>query len=243
VQTDLLARVCAELEQRMAELRPLRDEYERLLAADNALDSFEAAPSDGGPPELPPGPAPRRRRARGRSEIGPRGSAAGAIKLAASAPEPATPEPEPEPEPTPPEPEPTPPAPRAPRAPRILAGMPSLRTQPGLSALPSLSPAPAKPAPDPIEPPPAVPEPTAEVEPEPEPERKPAMPSEVRQAILAALEHGSHTIGELVMVTAMSTPEIRSNLSQLTRQRKVTRVKREGDGKRAFALPASSARG
>ena len=65
----------------------------------------------------------------------------------------------------------------------------------------------------------------------------------MRQAILAALEHGSHTIGELVVVTAMSTPEIRANLSQLARQRKVTRVKREGDGKSAFALPASSAQG
>jgi predicted Rossmann fold nucleotide-binding protein DprA/Smf involved in DNA uptake len=97
-------------------------------------------------------------------------------------------------------------------------------------------------------PPPAVPEPVLEefefkLEPElePEPERKPALPSDVRQAILAALEHGSHTISELVMVTAMSTPEIRTNLSQLARQRKVTRVKREGDGKSAFALPASSA--
>jgi predicted Rossmann fold nucleotide-binding protein DprA/Smf involved in DNA uptake len=90
---------------------------------------------------------------------------------------------------------------------------------------------------------PVVPESVGEeFEPEPEPERKPAAPSDVRQAIVAALEHGSHTIGELVMVTAMSTAEIRTNLSQLTRQRKVTRVKRQGDGKGAFALPASSAR-
>ena len=65
----------------------------------------------------------------------------------------------------------------------------------------------------------------------------------MRQAILAALEHGSHTIPELVMVTAMSTPEIRTAASQLSRQRKIMRVKREGDGKSAFALPASSAQG
>ena len=45
------------------------------------------------------------------------------------------------------------------------------------------------------------------------------------------------------MVTAMSTAEIRGAVNQLARQRKVTRVKREGDGKSAFALPASSARG
>ena len=62
----------------------------------------------------------------------------------------------------------------------------------------------------------------------------------MRLAIVAALEHGSHTISELVMVTAMSTTEIRTNLSQLARQRKVMRVKRQGDGKSAFALPSSS---
>ncbi len=118
----------------------------------------------------------------------------------------------------------------------------SLRTQPGPGALPSsLSTAPAKATAIAVEAPPAVPEPALE-EPEPEPERRPASPSEVRQAILAALEHGSHTIGELVMVTAMSTPEIRAAVSRLARQRKITRVKREGDGKSAFALPASFAR-
>jgi hypothetical protein len=90
---------------------------------------------------------------------------------------------------------------------------------------------------------PVVPEPRAEeLEFEPEPQRKPASPSEVRQAILAALEHGSHTLSELVMVTAMSGSEIRTNLSGLARGRKITRVKRPGDGKGAYALPASSAR-
>jgi hypothetical protein len=188
--TDLLARVCAELEQRMAELRPLLGEYERLLEAADTLASIEPAPVVD-----------------------------------------ALPAPEPEPKP----------APAVPRTPRILPAMPSLRTQPGPSALPLLSTAPAKPAPAPVGVPPAPPEPVAEeLEPEPEPERQPASPSEVRQAIVAALEHGSHTIGELVMVTAMSPAEIRTNLGQLARQRKVTRVKREGDGKSAFALPPSS---
>ncbi len=220
----------------MAELRPLRDEYERLLGAADALDSFEAAPVNGSSPEPAPLPAPPRRRARDRSEIGRRGSAGGAIELLASAPEPPTQAPEPESEP-----EPAPPAPRTPRMPRILAGMPSLRTQPGPGALPPLSTAPAQPTAIAVEAPPAIAEPLVE-ELEPEPERKPASPSEARQAILAALEHGSHTIGELVMVTAMSTAEIRAAVNQLARQRKVTRVKREGDGKSAFALPASSAR-
>jgi hypothetical protein len=207
VETDLLARVCAEIEQRMTELRPLLDEYERLLEAADTLASIEAAPA----PIVD-----------------------------------ALPTPEPEPEPVPsalpalPAP-PAPPVPPAPRTPRILPAMPSLRTQPGLSALPPLSTAPAKPVPAPVEALPAVPEPTIE-ELEPEPVRKPAAPGDVRQAIVAALEHGSHTISELVMVTAMSTSEIRTNLSQLARQRKVTRVKRQGDGKSAYALPASPAR-
>jgi hypothetical protein len=227
VETDLLARVCAEIEQRMTELRPLLDEHERLLEAADTLASIEAASSDGAPTAAP---APRAATPR-RGARRPRGSAAGAIELASSAPAPDTQAPKPEPTTS------------APRTPRILAGMPSLRTQPGLSALPSLSTTPAKPAPIAVETPPAVFSKPAieELEPEPEPERKPASPSEVRQAIAAALEHGSHTISELVMVTAMSTTEIRTNLSQLARQRKVVRVKRQGDGKSAFALPASSA--
>jgi hypothetical protein len=232
VETDLLARICAELEQRMTELRPLLDEYERLLEVADTLASIEAAPVAGPPPEPPSRPAPSRRRARERSETARRGSAAGAIELVASAPEPLTPAPAPAP------------APSARRTPRLLPTTPTLRTQPMLSApsMPSAQPVSAQPA-SPVEaPPPAIQEPAVE-EFEPEPERKPASPGDVRQAIIAALEHGSHTIGELVMVTAMSTPEIRTNLSQLARQRKVTRVKREGDGKSAFALPASSTQG
>lgn len=57
-------------------------------------------------------------------------------------------------------------------------------------------------------------------------------------AIVAALEHGSHTVSELVVVTAMSGPNIRSNLRRLLKARTVTQTKREG--KAAYALAAPS---
>ena len=72
--------------------------------------------------------------------------------------------------------------------------------------------------------------------------REPVTPAAAQQAILAALEHGSHTPGELVMVTAMSPNEIRSSLGRLARRGAVAKVKREGDGKAAYALPSVSAR-
>jgi hypothetical protein len=53
-------------------------------------------------------------------------------------------------------------------------------------------------------------------------------------AILAALEHGSHTVSELAVVTAMSGPNIRGNLRRLLKARTVTQTKREG--KAAYAL-------
>jgi hypothetical protein len=55
-----------------------------------------------------------------------------------------------------------------------------------------------------------------------------------QQAILAALEHGSHTVGELVVVTAMSAANIRENLRRLLKTGTVTRASR--DGKAAYAL-------
>jgi hypothetical protein len=57
-------------------------------------------------------------------------------------------------------------------------------------------------------------------------------------AIVAALEHGSHTVSELAVVTAMSGPNIRSNLRRLLKARTVTQTKREG--KAAYALSRTS---
>lgn len=56
------------------------------------------------------------------------------------------------------------------------------------------------------------------------------------QAILAALEHGSHTVAELVMVTAIAAPDIRDSLRRLRRRKAIVKTDREG--KTAYALPA-----
>jgi hypothetical protein len=58
------------------------------------------------------------------------------------------------------------------------------------------------------------------------------------RAIVAALEHGSHSVSELVVVTAMSAQNIRSNLRRLLAAGTVTRATREG--KAAYALAPSS---
>jgi hypothetical protein len=60
-------------------------------------------------------------------------------------------------------------------------------------------------------------------------------------AILAALEHGSHTVSELAVVTAMRGPIVNNNLRRLQQVGTVTRTKREGDGKAAYALTATPA--
>ncbi|HEY8303451.1 MAG TPA: helix-turn-helix domain-containing protein [Solirubrobacteraceae bacterium] len=49
-----------------------------------------------------------------------------------------------------------------------------------------------------------------------------------REAILAALEHGSHTVGELSVVTAMSGPNINGNLRRLVIEGLVVKTEREG---------------
>jgi Bacterial regulatory protein, arsR family len=59
-------------------------------------------------------------------------------------------------------------------------------------------------------------------------------------AILSALEHGSHTVAELAVVTAMSGQNVRENLRRLLGAGVVTRAKR--DGKAAYALAASPSR-
>jgi hypothetical protein len=58
-------------------------------------------------------------------------------------------------------------------------------------------------------------------------------------AILAALEHGSHTASELVIVTAIGGPIIHNNLRRLQQAGAVTRTKRAGDGKAAYALAST----
>lgn len=55
-----------------------------------------------------------------------------------------------------------------------------------------------------------------------------------REALLAALEHGSHTVGELSVVTAMSGPNINGNMRRLAAEGVV--VKTEREGKAAWAL-------
>jgi hypothetical protein len=60
-------------------------------------------------------------------------------------------------------------------------------------------------------------------------------------AIVAALEHGSHTVSELAIVTAMSGSIINSNLRRLQQAGTIARTRREGDGKAAYALSSAPA--
>jgi len=62
-----------------------------------------------------------------------------------------------------------------------------------------------------------------------------------QQAIVAALEHGSHTVTELTVVTAMSPQGIRENLRRMLSAGEVTRAKREGKGAYALAGGAGAA--
>jgi DNA-binding transcriptional ArsR family regulator len=64
-----------------------------------------------------------------------------------------------------------------------------------------------------------------------------AAPGAAREAILAALDHGSHTVGELVVVTAMSGPNINGNVRRLAAEGAI--VKTEREGKTAWALPGA----
>jgi DNA-binding transcriptional ArsR family regulator len=56
------------------------------------------------------------------------------------------------------------------------------------------------------------------------------------RAILAALEHGSHTVAELVVVTALPAPDVRRDLRPLLDLGAITKTDR--DGKPAYALSA-----
>lgn len=69
--------------------------------------------------------------------------------------------------------------------------------------------------------------------------RRAAGPRQVRlgaseQAIVAALEHGSHTVGELAVVTALAGAEIRRSVSRLLKAGRIARARREG--RAAYAL-------
>jgi predicted Rossmann fold nucleotide-binding protein DprA/Smf involved in DNA uptake len=78
----------------------------------------------------------------------------------------------------------------------------------------------------------------------PTPRRTAAAPKRAQRgaaAILAALEHGSHTVSELAVVTAMSGQIVNSNLRRLRQAGTITRTKRAGDGKAAYTLAAMSA--
>jgi DNA-binding transcriptional ArsR family regulator len=56
-----------------------------------------------------------------------------------------------------------------------------------------------------------------------------------REAILAALEHGSHTVSELSVVTAMKASNLNSNVRRLLAEGAL--VKTEREGKTAYRLP------
>lgn len=60
------------------------------------------------------------------------------------------------------------------------------------------------------------------------PKRGRAQRGAAREAILAALEHGSHTVGELVTVTAMSAPNIGGNVRRLLTEGTVSKTERGG---------------
>jgi hypothetical protein len=60
------------------------------------------------------------------------------------------------------------------------------------------------------------------------------------QAILAALEHGSHTLAELVTVTALHASDIRESLRRLRTRKAI--VKTDRDGKSAYALAPAETR-
>jgi hypothetical protein len=49
-----------------------------------------------------------------------------------------------------------------------------------------------------------------------------------REAILGALEHGSHTLAELVVVTAMSSANVNGNLRKLAAEKAIAKTQREG---------------
>ncbi|MGO9761738.1 MAG: hypothetical protein ACLP1Q_10835 [Solirubrobacteraceae bacterium] len=84
----------------------------------------------------------------------------------------------------------------------------------------------------------AVAKPRAAAKPRVAAKPKQAALGPAEQAIVAALEHGSHTVGELGIVTAMSGGEIREGARRLLAAGKIVRAKREG--KAAYALSGTA---
>jgi Tfp pilus assembly protein FimV len=167
MSAELLARVRAEIDSRLAELRPAVDEYEQLLGAFDAFDAeVRAAPPTATAP-LAKAPAAKARPAKAANVKAPKVKARPA---------------------------------KAPAAKATKA---------------EVQPAKARAA------------------------KAPAAPlGAAEQAILAALEHGSHTVGELGVVTAISGPDIRTGLRRLQRAGTVVRTKREG--RAAYALSSTA---
>lgn len=60
----------------------------------------------------------------------------------------------------------------------------------------------------------------------------------VEKAVVAALEHGSHTMGELGVVTGSPAASLRGSLRRLLAAGKITRTSREG--RAAYALSSRS---
>jgi len=59
----------------------------------------------------------------------------------------------------------------------------------------------------------------------------------VEQAIVAALEHGSHTLSELGVVTALPAPALRDSVRRLLSADRIARTRREG--RAAYSLSDS----
>jgi hypothetical protein len=183
---DLLAKVRGEIEARLRELRPSVDEYERLLAAADALEAESSAAA-----------------ARGTA-----GAVAGQAAASGATPAPddalTTPVPSEQREAIAPQEHET----------SLRDASDRRRETSKIFAPPGIG----TPVPATLR-------------------RERVSPTVVQQAIVAALEHGSHTVSELVVVTAMSPSDIRAGARRLLRDGKV--LKTERDGKAAYALPAA----
>jgi hypothetical protein len=206
--TDLLARIRGELEQRMVELRPLLEEHERLLTAIGTLTAMDGEAAAGGKPaKSTVSKARRSSPGGGRSAVSEApGSKLGRGRSAVS----------------------DAPGSKLGRGRSAVSEAPRSKPGRGRSAV---SEAPRSKS--------GRGRSAASKAPGSRPGRggtrkRPAPSSPDQQAILAALEHGSHTPSELVMVTGLAAPSVRRALSGLAGGAAITKVKREG--KTAYAL-------